>query len=741
MSTTAAVRTPLKSRPLKPQHEPESRVKLLRDDTIESIAELIVHGKGISTAAGIKDFRSPGTGLYDDLEKYNLPFPEAVFDIAFFKDTPSPFYRLAKELFPGKYRPTLTHYLLPLLAKKGLLLRSYTQNIDSLERMAGLPEHLLVEAHGSFRTSRCTQCSIVSDSEWDFIECDLLIVLGTSLKVEPFNKLIAKVKPICPRLLINREKAGEELHSGFDFEDKQKYTIQRDALYLGDCDSGVKKLASLCGWMDELQSMYDQGTERLKQAEKEEEQIRLAAKKKGTKVDDNMSSDEDESEEDDEEEKEKVQVEGEKLLDNADNGTSPSIEGLAGLFGRSTWMSTGPVHSVVDDTCKEKEDDKKDNKTKKKKEKTEKKEEEDSKETCTETMVTQLEVNTKPTMSDDDGGSSRVKETLESVPGAKVSAAADQDLGSRHLQTVEIQQQQQKEKQQHQQQEEQHEEEQQYDTNSSSTTEAANDVSAEIVPVTLGGETVAKVSSGKESKEFKESVLLTEECPSTDLCTDRADERWNQADSTITKELPSSTAAHPKVSSTIPTPTTTVHSVASFTTSSSMPPEVPEEKAAPPTGDRSDQVSSELSQPRLSSGPIAFSRMGSFSEDGQGPSLVSAMSMPSTSTLSCIPLIAKNSDAGESLASMQYQSTCPPYRAVSSNSSSASEPFEAIGSSSLTSPTGALATAAKAVGLLQSRRKRGLDVGPKTAVRPVGFRSHYQLHYQVDRVPKRQRKT
>lgn len=42
-------------------------------------------GAGISTAAGIKDFRSPGTGLYDDLEKYNLPFPEAVFDLEFFK--------------------------------------------------------------------------------------------------------------------------------------------------------------------------------------------------------------------------------------------------------------------------------------------------------------------------------------------------------------------------------------------------------------------------------------------------------------------------------------------------------------------------------------------------------------------------------------------------------------------------------------------------------------------------------
>lgn len=42
-------------------------------------------GAGISTAAGIPDFRSPGTGLYDNLEKYNLPNPQAVFEINFFK--------------------------------------------------------------------------------------------------------------------------------------------------------------------------------------------------------------------------------------------------------------------------------------------------------------------------------------------------------------------------------------------------------------------------------------------------------------------------------------------------------------------------------------------------------------------------------------------------------------------------------------------------------------------------------
>jgi NAD-dependent SIR2 family protein deacetylase len=60
----------------------------------------------------------------------------------------------------------LTHYFLPLLAKKNLLLRSYTQNIDMLERLTGIDEELLVEAHGSFATSKCIKCSLRSESDF-----------------------------------------------------------------------------------------------------------------------------------------------------------------------------------------------------------------------------------------------------------------------------------------------------------------------------------------------------------------------------------------------------------------------------------------------------------------------------------------------------------------------------------------------------------------------------------------------
>ena len=41
-------------------------------------------GTGLWTAAGIPDFRSKHTGLYANLQKYNLPSPQSIFDIDYF---------------------------------------------------------------------------------------------------------------------------------------------------------------------------------------------------------------------------------------------------------------------------------------------------------------------------------------------------------------------------------------------------------------------------------------------------------------------------------------------------------------------------------------------------------------------------------------------------------------------------------------------------------------------------------
>ena len=76
----------------------------------------------------------------------------------FFRHNPQPFFLLAKELYPGSFSPTPCHYFVRLLQEKGLLLRHYTQNIDTLEREAGIADEKLVEAHGAFNTGHCIDC-------------------------------------------------------------------------------------------------------------------------------------------------------------------------------------------------------------------------------------------------------------------------------------------------------------------------------------------------------------------------------------------------------------------------------------------------------------------------------------------------------------------------------------------------------------------------------------------------------
>lgn len=214
-----------------------------------------------------------------------------------------PFYSLAHELYPGKFRPTLTHSFVRLLSEKDLLLKCWTQNIDTLERRAGVPDAKIIEAHGSFASQRCVDCDTEYDdermrkhvSEKKIARCDrckglvkpdivffgeslppafihsipsirtadLLIIMGTSLTVHPFASLAGFVSEgdrSCPRVLINVEQVGDI------------GTKSDDVLLLGKCDEMVRALCRELGWEKELDRLWEKTIYSVDQEEEEEEQ-------------------------------------------------------------------------------------------------------------------------------------------------------------------------------------------------------------------------------------------------------------------------------------------------------------------------------------------------------------------------------------------------------------------------------------------------------------------------------------
>ncbi|KAK9461606.1 DHS-like NAD/FAD-binding domain-containing protein [Lipomyces oligophaga] len=254
----------------------------LKQGLIKNVVVMV--GAGISTSAGIPDFRSPETGLYHNLSRLKLPYAEAVFDIDYFRKKPKAFYTLAHELYPGQFKPTIFHSFIKVLENHGALRRVYTQNIDTLEEIAGVDHEKVVYAHGSFAANHCIDCheemskvdleafmdkheipkcghcggyvkpDIVFFGENlpprffkllpdDLAAADLVLVAGTSLQVHPFASLPAQVD--CPRVLFNLEKVG-------DFGKRST-----DVVRIGPCDAGAKELAELAGWDNELEQLWN----------------------------------------------------------------------------------------------------------------------------------------------------------------------------------------------------------------------------------------------------------------------------------------------------------------------------------------------------------------------------------------------------------------------------------------------------------------------------------------------------
>ena len=180
-------------------------------------------GAGVSTASGIKDFRSKD-GLYN--MKYKFP-PEQILSHSFFINNTKEFYKFYKDkLNCIDKQPNICHKYLKKLEDMNKLKGIITQNIDGLHTKSGCKN--VLELHGTIYENYCMKCNkkygyeivfnnndlepkcecgglikpnvvlynemlnddVVNESIRLISNCDLLIVAGTSLTVYPASGLI-----------------------------------------------------------------------------------------------------------------------------------------------------------------------------------------------------------------------------------------------------------------------------------------------------------------------------------------------------------------------------------------------------------------------------------------------------------------------------------------------------------------------------------------------------------------------
>jgi NAD-dependent deacetylase len=119
---------------------------------LDSERAVVLTGAGVSVPSGIPDFRSPGTGLWRNVD------PMEVATIDAFRRDPDRFWSFYGERFANLRgcQPNPAHAAIAELERRGLVRGVITQNVDRLHRQAG--SQRVVEVHGSIESSVCLQC-------------------------------------------------------------------------------------------------------------------------------------------------------------------------------------------------------------------------------------------------------------------------------------------------------------------------------------------------------------------------------------------------------------------------------------------------------------------------------------------------------------------------------------------------------------------------------------------------------
>jgi NAD-dependent SIR2 family protein deacetylase len=115
-------------------------------------------GAGISTSAGIPDYRSgastclsTGPGCWEKAANIEKAKKEGSLAKSF---------KVNKSILPSiqKAHPTKCHMALYELMEKGLLKHIISQNIDGLHRKSGIPAEQISELHGNTNLEFCDKC-------------------------------------------------------------------------------------------------------------------------------------------------------------------------------------------------------------------------------------------------------------------------------------------------------------------------------------------------------------------------------------------------------------------------------------------------------------------------------------------------------------------------------------------------------------------------------------------------------
>jgi NAD-dependent deacetylase len=162
-------------------------------------------GAGSSTPSGIPDFRSPGSGMW---EQFN---PMEVASIYSFRRHPERFYDWIRPMVATLMdaKPNSSHVALADLEAGGWLKAIITQNIDDLHQRAGA--RLVLELHGHMREATCINCYRSVSSE-DLLEGFLasegvprcaecggvikpnVVLFGEQLPIEVVNAAMAHIR-------------------------------------------------------------------------------------------------------------------------------------------------------------------------------------------------------------------------------------------------------------------------------------------------------------------------------------------------------------------------------------------------------------------------------------------------------------------------------------------------------------------------------------------------------------------